>query len=151
TGLWRHRLASGQEVMLGHRRLSIIDLTDAGAQPMLDSQGTIAITYNGEIYNYLEVQEQLRALGVTFSSASDTEVLLEAYKQWGADCLSRLNGMFAFALYDQRRGIVFCARDRYGEKPFLYAVGDDRITFASEYKALLRDPSVPLDYDEWRL
>ncbi|HEY2630052.1 MAG TPA: asparagine synthase (glutamine-hydrolyzing) [Usitatibacter sp.] len=151
AGLQRHAVAPGCEVMLGHRRLSIIDLTTAGSQPMADSSGAFTITYNGEIYNYLEVQAELRRLGVSFASASDTEVLLEAYKQWGADCLKRLNGMFAFAIHDHRRGVVFCARDRYGEKPLLYAKVRGRITFASEYKALLRDPSVPLDYDEWRL
>jgi asparagine synthase (glutamine-hydrolysing) len=149
--IWRKSMASGSEVMLGHRRLSIIDLSDAGSQPMSDATGLFTITFNGEIYNYLEVRAELEALGVPFASASDTEVLVEAYKQWGPSCLSRLNGMFAFALCDERRGVLFCARDRYGEKPFLYARTAGRFTFASEYKALLRDPSISLDHDEWRL
>jgi len=118
---------------------------------MSDSSGHFALTYNGEIYNYLEIFAELTALGVRFRSHSDTEVLLEAYKQWGAACLKRLNGMFAFALYDSVRGVLFCARDRYGEKPFLFGGADDFFAFASEYKALLQHPGLALDIDEMRL
>jgi len=118
---------------------------------MADATGRFVLTYNGEIYNYREIGADLRRAGVQFRSSSDTEVLLEAYKAWGARCLDRLNGMFAFALYDSLRGVLFCARDRYGEKPFLYSFGKDFFVFASEYKAVLQHPEIPLDYDEWRL
>lgn len=148
SGVWRNEAAG---VVLGHRRLSILDLSEAGAQPMVDTSGHFVLTYNGEIYNYLEVRAELAALGVSFRSHSDTEVLLEAYKQWGADCLQRFNGMFAFALYDDVRGTLFCARDRYGEKPFLFGLGKNFFAFASEYKALLQHPGLSLDIDEWRL
>ncbi len=140
-----------EQVCLGHRRLSILDLTDAGAQPMVDTSGQFVLTYNGEIYNYVEIREELKAIGVVLRSDSDTEVLLEAYKQWGTECLSRFNGMFSFALYDRTKGHLFCARDRYGEKPFLFHRTADRFAFASEYKALLLDPEIPLEIDEWRL
>jgi asparagine synthase (glutamine-hydrolysing) len=141
----------GTCVTFGHRRLAILDLSAAGAQPMVDRSARFTITFNGEIYNYLEVRRELESLGAQFRSHSDTEVILEAYKQWGSDCLARLNGMFAFALHDSVRGVVFCARDRYGEKPFLFSQGADFFAFASEYKALLQHPGIPLDVDEWRL
>ena len=150
-GRWEAALAPGRQIRLGHRRLSILDLSEAGAQPMADAGGDFVLTYNGEIYNYLEVRAELAASGVVFRSHSDTEVLLEAYKRWGAECLKRFNGMFAFALYDSVRGVLFCARDRYGEKPFLFG-GDERFfAFASEYKALLQHPGLSLDIDEMRL
>lgn len=138
-------------VVLGHRRLSIIDLSNRAAQPMQDSTGRYLITYNGEIYNYIEVRVELRRLGVVFQTESDTEVILEAYKQWGESCLDRFNGMFAFALYDSAKDILFCARDRFGEKPFLFSKRDGFFAFASEYKALLQIEEIPLDYDEFRL
>ena len=119
-GTWSVELDSGRGLSLGHRRLSIIDLSDAAAQPMEDSSGRFVLVHNGEIYNYIEIRGELERLGARFRSRSDTEVILEAYKQWGAECLSRFNGMFAFALYDSVRGVLFCARDRYGEKPFLF-------------------------------
>jgi len=150
-GVWSDRTSENRCVIFGHRRLSILDLSDAGAQPMADATGRFVLTYNGEIYNYREIGADLRRAGVQFRSSSDTEVLLEAYKAWGARCLDRLNGMFAFALYDSLRGVLFCARDRYGEKPFLYSFGKDFFVFASEYKAVLQHPEIPLDYDEWRL
>ena len=118
---------------------------------MLDPTGNYAITFNGEIYNYVEVRDELKKLGATFHSTCDTEVLLEAYKHWGAACLDRFNGMFAFAIYDRTRQILFCARDRYGEKPFLFSFAGDQFSFASEYKAILLNPALSLDYDEWRL
>ena len=150
-GRWEAALAPGRQIRLGHRRLSILDLSEAGAQPMADAGGDFVLTYNGEIYNYLEVRAELAASGVVFRSHSDTEVLLEAYKRWGTECLKRFNGMFAFALYDRPRGVLFCARDRYGEKPFLFGAGRDFFAFASEYKALLQHPGLSLDYDELRL
>jgi asparagine synthase (glutamine-hydrolysing) len=131
--------------------LSILDLSDTGAQPMVDDTGDFVITFNGEIYNYIEVRAELLALGVRFRSTSDTEVIVEAYKRWGDDCLARLNGMFAFAIFDRPKGTLFCARDRYGEKPFLYSAQPNRFVFASEYKALLQHPAISLDHDEWRL
>ena len=122
--------------VLGHRRLAILDLSERGRQPMVDAERGLAITYNGEIYNFVELRERLRGLGHLFASETDTEVLLHAYAQWGADCLAELNGMFAFAIWDERRRTLFCARDRFGEKPFLYAAADGAFVFASEAKAL---------------
>jgi asparagine synthase (glutamine-hydrolysing) len=130
-------------VGLAHRRLAIIDLSDAAAQPMRSPSGA-EVVYNGEIYNYVELRAELTALGVGFQTESDTEVLLAAYDQWGTACLEYLNGMFAFALYDPRRGMLFAARDRFGEKPFYYHhTADGQFVFASEIKALLAHPSVP--------
>lgn len=133
-GLW---LSADDRICFGHRRLSIIDLTDRAAQPMQDTTGTYTLTYNGEIYNFKEVRAELAALGAQFRSDSDTEVILEAYRAWGDDCLSRFNGMFAFALHDAKRNRILCARDRFGEKPFLFFSGAGFFAFASEYKALL--------------
>ncbi|MFO0730922.1 MAG: asparagine synthase (glutamine-hydrolyzing) [Nitrospiraceae bacterium] len=122
---------------LAHRRLAIIDLSEAGHQPMASADGRDWITYNGEIYNFVELRQELRELGWSFRSASDTEVLLAAYRQWGLACLDRLNGMFAFALWDGVLRQLVCARDRMGEKPFYYAWKDGRLAFASELKAVL--------------
>jgi asparagine synthase (glutamine-hydrolysing) len=139
------------KIALGHRRLAIIDLSERAAQPMADADGRYVITYNGEIYNYLEIRDELKSLGVIFRSDSDTEVILEAYKQWNEACLNHFNGMFAFALYDSVDEKLFCARDRFAEKPFLFSKGKDFFAFASEYKALLQLKEIPLDYDEFRL
>src|SRR5579884_1948947 len=128
---------SAGPIALAHRRLAILDLSPAGAQPMPGEDGTLRIVYNGEVYNYVELRDELRALGHRFVTATDTEVILRAYAQWGADCLRRLNGMFAFALWDARRGRLLCARDRFGIKPFYYAIAGDTLLFASEVKALL--------------
>jgi asparagine synthase (glutamine-hydrolysing) len=130
-------------VGLGHRRLSIIDLTHAADQPMFDASGDLALVYNGEIYNYVELRRELAAAGRVFSTQSDTEVLLAAYERWGADCLPRLNGMFAFALWDGRRNELFLARDRFGEKPLFYTrLPGGGYAFASEMKALFAHPRV---------
>jgi asparagine synthase (glutamine-hydrolysing) len=130
-------------VGLGHRRLSIIDLTHGGDQPMFDASGELALVYNGEIYNYLELREELTAAGRIFVTQSDTEVLLAAYEHWGTDCLLRLNGMFAFALWDGRRRELFLARDRFGEKPLFYTrLSGGGYAFASEMKALFAHPGV---------
>ncbi len=122
---------------LGHRRLAIIDLTDGGAQPMLDGAGRYVLTYNGEVFNYLELRAELEAEGVVFRSTSDSEVLVEAFARWGEDCLPRLNGMFAFVVYDRQRRRLFCARDRLGVKPLVYSWDGRTFAFASEHKALV--------------
>jgi len=128
-------------VVFGHRRLAIIDLSPAGHQPMQDATGLFTIVFNGEIYNYRDLQQELIAKGHSFLSHSDTEVILAAYREWGADCLARLNGMFAFALYDATQQTLFLARDRAGEKPLFYALADGELRFASELKGLLADPA----------
>jgi asparagine synthase (glutamine-hydrolysing) len=130
-------------VVLGNRRLAILDLSPAAHQPMGSDAGNVWLTYNGEIYNYREIAQELRTRGHRFHSSGDTEVLLHAYLEWGPDCLARLNGMFAFALWDRERQELFCVRDRLGVKPFYYTVVGGRFRFASEIKALLVDPEVP--------
>jgi len=149
TDLLSHRgpddagmLVDGPAV-LGHRRLSILDLSSAGHQPMASRDGRLWITYNGEIYNYKELAEELGSLGHEFHTTCDTEVLLSAYQEWGVEALSHLNGMFALAIWDRARQELFCARDRFGVKPIYYTEVDGRFRFASEIKALLLDPAVP--------
>ena len=127
---------------LAHRRLSIIDLSPAGHQPMSDASGTVTIVFNGEIYNFTELRAELIGKGHAFRSHSDTEVILAAYREWGTECLSRLNGMFAFALYDEQRQTVFLARDRAGEKPLFYHHANETLRYASELKALMADPAL---------
>ena len=136
-------------VGVGHQRLAIIDLSPAGHQPMLDTSGELCIVFNGEIYNFDELRSELAAKGFAFRSHSDTEVILAAYREWGAACLSRLNGMFAFALYDGRQRQMFLARDRAGEKPLFYSLEERTIRFASELKGLMADASLPrvVDWD----
>ena len=133
----------GADLALGNRRLAIVDVSPGGHMPMSAQGGQVWITYNGEIYNYVELRETLKTLGHTFSTDSDTEVILAAYAQWGADCLPHFNGMFAFALWDGPRHRLFCARDRFGVKPFYYWWNSGRFVFASETKSLLKHPSVP--------
>jgi asparagine synthase (glutamine-hydrolysing) len=128
-------------VGLGHRRLSIVDLSPLGHQPMRDEMRGLTIVFNGEIYNYRELRDELSAQGFTFRSQSDTEVLLAAYAAWDQHCLARLNGMFAFALYDVSRQKVLLARDRAGEKPLFYRLDNGTLQFASELKALLANPA----------
>ena len=131
------------DLAFAHRRLSILDLSPAGHQPMASADGDLWIAYNGEVYNYLELRDELRAAGHVFSTGTDTEVLLAAYRAWGADCLSRFNGMWAFALWDAANDTLFCARDRFGIKPFYYYWDGTTFVFASEPKALLEHPAVP--------
>ncbi len=126
----------------GHRRLSIIDLTEAGHQPMCNETGKIWMIYNGEIYNYKELTEELKGKGHFFKSSTDTEVILHAYEEWGLDCLSRFNGMWAFALWDVEKKRLFCSRDRFGIKPFYYWFNGKKFILASEIKAILQDPTI---------
>ncbi len=128
--IWVH---SQEHVGFAHRRLSIIDL-ETGVQPMMDKSGNV-LCFNGEIYNYLELKEELR--GYSFKTRSDTEVILAAYQKWGIDCVNHFRGMFAFALWDEEKGQLFCARDRFGIKPFYYAIVNEQFYFASEIKAIL--------------
>lgn len=132
-GIWRGVKGVG----LAHVRLAIIDLRPESNQPFMSTDGDIAMTYNGEIFNYLELRKELEGLGHRFRTNSDTEVLLMAYRQWGQEMCQRLNGMWAFAIYDQRQDMLFCSRDRFGIKPFYYAKVNGRLIFASEVKALL--------------
>lgn len=137
--------ASG--VFLGHRRLAILDLT-GGAQPMVTTDGSHAIVFNGEIYNFAELRRALKAEGASFSSDhSDTEVLLLGYRQWGEALLPRLNGMWAFAIHDRRRNRLFLSRDRFGKKPLYYATNRGTFVFASELGALRRHPATPRELD----
>lgn len=119
-----------------HRRLSILDLSSDGHQPM-HYLNKYVITYNGEIYNYLEIKEELTKYGYTFNSSTDTEVILASYDKWGEDCVSRFNGMWAFAIYDKEKEIIFCSRDRFGVKPFYYTEVNNKFVFGSEIKQLL--------------
>jgi asparagine synthase (glutamine-hydrolysing) len=148
AGAVAHRGPDGQGVWadekigLGHARLAVIDLTDAAAQPMVDESGELRIVYNGEIYNHRELRAELIGLGHGFKSQSDTEVLIEGYKRWGLDVLKRLNGMFAFAIWDSRNDRLVLARDRVGKKPLYYARLGDTLLFASEIKGILNWPGM---------
>ncbi len=139
----RHRGPDGSgtfrdgDVGLGHCRLAVLDPTPASAQPMSDSSGRYVCTFNGAIYNYLELRHILEQKGIEFRSTGDTEVLVEAYSAWGSSALDRLNGMFAFAIYDRHTRELFCARDRLGVKPFAYVSNARVFAFASEHKALI--------------
>ena len=151
------------EVCLGHRRLAILDLSSAGAQPMADASGRYVIVFNGEIYNFVELKKELTATGCEFKSNSDTEVLLYAYIKWGKDCLNRFNGMWAFAIWDREKKELFLSRDRYGVKPLFYTrygMNERFFAFASEMKALtpfmkevrpnrhlLSDPTLMTEYE----
>lgn len=132
-----HGVFEGSHAILGARRLSIIDLSSSGHQPMADPQSGCVIVFNGEIYNHVELRRDLAARGHRFTSRTDTEVLLKAYVEWGSDCLSRFNGMWAFAIWDPRRNMVFLSRDRFGVKPLYYLERTGLVAFASEPKALL--------------
>ncbi len=134
-------------VGFGFQRLSILDLSANGHQPMVTPDGSVAIVFNGEIYNYRELRRDLEARGHTFRSDGDTEVLLHAYCEWGTDCLAKLNGMWAFLIHDARRGTVFGSRDRFGEKPLFYARATDRVLFASEVKSIRASGCFGADLD----
>ena len=126
-------------LLLGHRRLSIMDLSEAGAQPM--QRDACVVSYNGEIYNYPTLRAEMEAQGIRFSSRSDTEVLVRAYQLWGLRAVERLNGIFAFALWDKARGLLWLCRDRLGVKPLYYSLQNGLLRFASETKAILCDPN----------
>lgn len=132
---------------LGHRRLAIIDLTPSAHQPMATNSNQYVITYNGEVYNFLELRAELEALGHQFRSKSDTEVVLYAYKEWGEKCLDKFNGHFAFAIWDKTRQELFLARDRYGVKPLYYTFVGPYFIFASEQKAVMTHPAVKREID----
>lgn len=136
-------------IALGHRRLSILDLSPAGHQPMASHDQNFWIVYNGEIYNYRELKSELETLGYHFKTGTDTEVILAAYQAYGPDCLKKFNGMWAFAIWDQHKQILFCSRDRFGIKPFYYFHHSDCFVFASEIKALLQHPASKKNIDSF--
>jgi asparagine synthase (glutamine-hydrolysing) len=138
---------SDDHCTLGHRRLAIIDLSEAGRQPLSNEDGSVRITFNGEVYNFTALRRQLEGLGHRFSTQTDTEVIVHAYEQWGAECVQRLRGMFAFGLWDARRRRLLLARDRVGKKPLFYTQVGERFLFASELQGLLADPEVPREVD----
>ncbi len=139
-GSW---ISSSRQVGLAHRRLAILDLSPGGHQPMLLQSGGLAISFNGEIYNYKSLKQELEQLGHRFSSNSDTEVLLGAYQQWGQSCFERLVGMFALAIWDENRQELILARDRAGEKPLYYWLNSTGLKFSSELKSILLLPEAP--------
>ena len=152
TAIIRHRGPDGdgelvdREVGLGHRRLSIIDV-EGGAQPISNEDGSLQIVFNGEIYNFVELREELRNFGHHFKTRSDTEVIVHAYEEWGLDCVKRFNGMFAFAIWDKKKRELFLARDHLGIKPLYYTIVDRQFLFASEIKSLLQHASCPREVD----
>ena len=151
--LLRHRgpddcgIYQGDSIVLGQTRLSIIDL-DAGHQPLSNEDSTVWITFNGEIYNYLELRKELLTSGHSFKTNTDTEVIVHLYEEYGIEMLDKLNGMFAFALWDARKKVLFLVRDRLGIKPLYYNIQGDKLIFASEMKALLVDPEISREIDK---
>jgi len=139
-GTWIH---DNGNLALGHRRLSFLDLSSAGAQPICNENKSIWLTVNGEIYNYLELREELRNKGHVFKSDTDSEVIVHAWEEWGTEMLPRLEGMFAFGLWDENRKELILARDRYGIKPLYYCLNNNEMLFASELKAFAADPGIP--------
>lgn len=135
-------LFADANLAFGHRRLAILDISAAGHQPMHYTDRYV-VTFNGEIYNYLELKQELHLLGYQFTTKTDTEVILAAYDKWGADCVRRFNGMWGFALYDRRKKEIFCSRDRFGVKPFYYSDSADRFVFGSEIKQVLAGRNGP--------
>src|SRR5438270_13027260 len=142
---------SGPAVVFGHRRLAVIDLSEAGAQPLSNEDATVVVLFNGEIYNFRELRRELEARGHVFRSRTDTEVIVHAYEVFGADFVRRLDGMFAFALWDRRNRSLLLARDRAGKKPLYYAWDGTRLTFASELSVLRACPWVRAAVDWNRL
>ena len=136
---------------LGHRRLSIIDLSKAGHQPMSDESKRYWIVFNGEVYNYLEIRDELIEKGYDFNSNTDAEVILKSYIEWGAYCLQKFNGMWTFAIWDKEKKELFCARDRFGIKPFYYYNKEDYFVFASEIKAVIEAEDVPKEPNYGRI
>ena len=143
--------SDGNHVSLGHKRLAILDLTDEGRQPMTSLCGRFTITYNGEIYNFVELKDDLQKRGYHFKSTSDTEVLLNAYIEWREGCLNKFNGMWSFAVWDRKKKTLFLARDRFGKKPLFYSIKNNFFVFASEMKAVapfLREISISKQFDK---
>ena len=136
-----------ENIGLGHRRLSIIDLSEAGKQPMVSYDTNYVISYNGEVYNFKKIKKKLIKLGYEFKSQTDSEVVLNAWSEWGQNCVNFLNGMFAFVIWDKKKKTIFLVRDRYGIKPLYYAVFDNILLFASEQKAILTHPSAKKEID----
>jgi len=149
SGLWERRFADGGHIGLGSRRLAILDLSPDGHMPMSNEDGSVWITYNGEIYNFADLRRDLEGKGHTFRSHADTEAVVHAYEEYGVDCLQRLNGMFAFAICDLRGSSpkLLLARDHFGIKPFYYCERDGKLAFASEVKALLEVPGIEARID----
>jgi asparagine synthase (glutamine-hydrolysing) len=142
SGFWTGKTENGGcQIAFGHRRLSIIDI-DGGTQPMASSDGKIVLVFNGEVYNYVELRDELKGVGHVFRTASDTEVVIEAYKAWGLDALPRLRGMFAFALWDSRSQRLVLARDGFGKKPLFYSQHGGGVIFSSEIEPLMRFPTI---------
>jgi asparagine synthase (glutamine-hydrolysing) len=141
-------LSPDRRVGLGHRRLSIIDLSSQASQPMANEDDTVRVVFNGEIYNFKALREELIAKGHTFHSKSDTEVIVHGYEEYGFDCVKKFNGMFAFALWDEKKQLLFAARDHLGIKPLYYAVRDGGFYFGSEIKAILRHPDFKKELEE---
>ncbi len=135
----------GRTYALGHRRLSIVDLSEHGHQPMTNAERNVWVTYNGEIYNHADIRAELESKGYAFQSHTDTEVLVHGWCEWGERLVDKLNGMFAFCIVDERTGTTFVARDRLGIKPFFYFLNDGVFAFASEVKSLLEHPACPRD------
>ena len=138
-------------ILFGHRRLSILDLSDAGHQPWVNHETGTVLAYNGEVFNFIELRAELESIGVEFRSRSDTEVLARAYERWGADAFQRLNGMWAFTLWDARRKVLIACRDRFGVKPLYYCRAGGRLVFASEIKALLDVPEIARRVNQQRV
>jgi asparagine synthase (glutamine-hydrolysing) len=139
----QHGIHVEDGITLGHRRLSILDLSENGRQPMSTADGSLTLIYNGEIYNYPELRPLLEGLGYRFRSNCDTEAILYAYQEWGLEAVHRLRGMFAIALWDRPRQRLWLVRDRIGIKPLYYTINNHRLTFASEIKAMLEDRTIP--------
>ena len=137
----------GGQVALGHRRLSIIDLSEDANQPMSNEDGSVWLTYNGEIYNFRDLRSELESKGHRFASNSDSEVIVHAYEEWGEECVTRFRGMFAFGIWDENRRTFFLARDPVGIKPLYYHASTGRLLFASELKAIVADPAIQRDLD----
>jgi asparagine synthase (glutamine-hydrolysing) len=142
AGLWSDELCS-----LGHRRLAIIDVSPAGHQPLSNDDGSIWITFNGEIYNFIELRAELESKGYEFRTRTDTEVIIHAYEEWGTDCVTHLRGMFVFGLWDQPNRRFFLARDRVGKKPIFYTHCRGSLLFASELQGLLANKDLPREMD----
>lgn len=146
AGLW---ISENKQIGLGHRRLSILDLSDSAAQPMTNHDNKVIITYNGEVYNFLEIKEELLKFNYQWKTDhSDTEVLLHAYEQWGIGFLDKLRGQFAFSIWDENLKKLFLVRDRMGIKPLYYSVQNDRLIFASEIKAIIKDKTIKREVNE---